>query len=176
MLLQLGRNWPRRGNLPPVSTPENPDPGFPASRFDVVFRRVRAGRRWTTRSARCPAWLHGVLLGSRSDADALLLAALPLRLVPRVHDGAPAHFRHADVPPRIARRPGEGVGDDRDHRRAVRRPGPVQRRRARSGFRTRTSAPIDSACLAKSTANGSFTRQSRIRLLNEAHPCRSAAG
>ena len=61
------------------------------------------------------------------NADALLLAAFALlgaRLIPCER----ADLGHADIPPGVARRPGEGVGDDGDDRRAVGGLSPIHRR------------------------------------------------
>src|SRR5690242_20486633 len=54
-----------------------------------------------------------------SDPDPLLLAAVHLCRPRLVHLSPAAHFRHADIPPCIARRPGKGIGDEGDDRGPV---------------------------------------------------------
>src|SRR5579859_1555897 len=62
-----------------------------------------------------------------SDSNALAAAAMLLSLSGCADFGASAHLRHADVPPGVARRPCEGVGDDRDHGGTIGGLGPVER-------------------------------------------------
>src|SRR5712671_3838679 len=65
---------------------------------------------------------------AESHADTLLLAVLELAFRGFENTLAGADLWHADIPPGIARCPGEGVGDDGQNRGAVGVPGPVDRR------------------------------------------------
>src|SRR5712672_1909496 len=65
---------------------------------------------------------------AESNADTLLLAALELVFRGFENTLAGADLWHADIPPGIARGPGEGVRDDGQNRGAIGIPGPVDGR------------------------------------------------